>query len=217
MIDLTASKIIGRVRKLAALLSADYKGKRPVLLFVMNGSCVLAGDLMRAMRTPCEIDYISACSYVKTEQQRAVSIQPGRLAGERLQGRHVVIVDTIIDTGATVQQVADFVYQQKPASMALACLINKQPTYRKDKIQPAIKYAIWTYYHDDYLVGYGLDYQGFFRSMPDIVKLRNIAPERRAAVDEYVLRREAALEGKRPKRRRGFKALFVGNKRAADA
>lgn len=202
-VSISRTRIDSMTAKLARMLSKDYAGKRPILVFILNSSYPFAAAVMEQMRIPCEVEFIRAQSYVRTEKQRAVSIQPGSLAGERLRGRHVIVLDTIIDTGETMAQVSEFIFGQSVASLSLACLINKQPTYRRTKIQPAVKYSCWTFLHGDYLVGYGLDYCGFLRGMPDIAKLKHVPPEKKEAIDKWLEKRTALLEagrrGKRPR------------------
>jgi len=151
------------VRRLAAEISRDYHDKNPVLIAVLKGSFVFLADLVRLLDFPLEIEFIRLSSYGKgKESSGRIKVVQG-LRSE-VRGRHVLIIEDIVDTGLTINFLLDYLRQKKPASVRL-CSLTDKPSRRKSAV--TIDYLGFTV-PDRFLVGYGLDWDEKFRYLPDI-------------------------------------------------
>ena len=152
------------IAKLAAQLSADYAGRNPLLLTVMNGGVVLAGQLLPLLDFPLEIDYLHATRYNNTTSGSALSWRAR--PGTSLKGRAVLILDDILDVGSTLLAILEHCRQEGVESVASVVLVDKQ---HERKAVPGLK-ADYTglYAEDAYLFGYGMDYRGYWRNAPGI-------------------------------------------------
>ena len=159
-------KIAERLRDLSAEITSEYNGKKPVFIGVLNGAFLFLADLFRGINTDCELTFIRVSSYSGTASTGNVKNIVGLT--ESLEGRHVVVVEDIVDTGETMTYLLDELKKQNPASVKLATFLFKpaalkkpvQPDYIGFEIDPA------------FVVGYGLDYDGFGRNLPDIYVLK---------------------------------------------
>ena len=153
------------VQHVANGINHDYEGKEPLLLAILNGAFVFASDLMRKITIPCEISFVKYSSYSGTTTSGEVK----RLIGveEEIAGRHVIIVEDIIDTGITVENIISELQSKNPASIRIACFCFKPEAFRKDYPIDYIGVQI----PNDFIVGYGLDYNGFGRNLPEIYKI----------------------------------------------
>lgn len=158
-------KILHSVEIVAARLSHDYRGKRPLFLSVLNGSFMFAADLMKEMSTPCEISFIRLASYANMQSTGQVKEIMG--LNEDIKGRHVVVVEDIVDTGHTIAGLLPQLRQKGPASVEVATLLIKPESLQHNLIikYPAMSIA------NDFVVGYGLDYNGLGRNLRDIYKV----------------------------------------------
>jgi hypoxanthine phosphoribosyltransferase len=174
---LDADTIAARVAELGAQLSADYAGRNPVLLSVLKGALVFLADLMRTMDIPSSIDLMELSSYGSgTETSGQVRILKDLSAS--IEGRDVVIVEDIIDTGLTLNYLLRYLAERHPASVSVCCLLDK-PARRLADIE--IDYRGFTI-ADRFVVGYGLDFDERYRNLPYIGVLRPsvygaVAPE----------------------------------------
>lgn len=160
---LTEEQIQQRVRELGEQLTRDYEGKRPFFLGVLKGCFVFMADLMRAVDLPCEMDFMAVSSYGSgTSTTGAVEITKD--LKRDIEGMDVVIVEDILDSGVTLHYLTGYLSQRKPASMKIVTLLDK-PSRRKAPITA-------DYYGFDvpneFVVGYGLDYDERFRNLPYI-------------------------------------------------
>jgi hypoxanthine phosphoribosyltransferase len=151
-----------RVEAISAEIIADYKGKYPVFLPILNGSFIFAADLMRFITFPCEIEFISAKSYVGTESRGYVDIESHFIRS--MKGRHLIILEDIVDTGLTMHTLLRRLQQDKPASIAIATVLQKPDAL---KVDVNVDYKCFDI-SDDFVVGYGLDYDGLGRNLPGI-------------------------------------------------
>jgi hypoxanthine phosphoribosyltransferase len=164
---LDAETIAGRVRELGAQLSADYAGRDPVLLSVLKGALVFLADLMRSMEIPSSIDLMELSSYGSgTETSGQVRILKD--LSRSIEGRDVVIVEDIIDTGLTLNYLLRYLAERHPASIRICCLLDK-PARRLADIE--IDYRGFTI-ADRFVVGYGLDFDERYRNLPYIGVLK---------------------------------------------
>ncbi len=164
---LTEEQVQTRVRALGAQLSADYAGRSPVLVSVLKGSIVFLADLVRAMDVPLSVDLMEVSSYGSgTETSGQVRILKD-LSGP-IEGRDVVVVEDIIDTGLTLNYLLRYLTERSPASIRVCCLLDK-PARRLAEIE--IDYRGFSI-PDRFVVGYGLDFNEQYRNLPYIGVLR---------------------------------------------
>jgi hypoxanthine phosphoribosyltransferase len=164
---LTEEQVQNRVRALGAQLSADYAGRSPVLVSVLTGSIVFLADLVRAMDVPLSVDLMEVSSYGSgTETTGQVRILKD-LSGP-IEGRDVVVVEDIIDTGLTLNYLLRYLTERSPASIRVCCLLDK-PARRLAEIE--IDYRGFSI-PDRFVVGYGLDFNEQYRNLPYIGVLR---------------------------------------------
>ncbi|MDP1622979.1 MAG: hypoxanthine phosphoribosyltransferase [Bacteroidales bacterium] len=169
--ELVFEKFIGReeidaaVQKVADGINRDFEGKNPLLLAILNGAFMFASDLMRKITIPCEITFVKFSSYEGTSTTSIVKELIG--VDEELTGRHVIIVEDIVDTGITMDKLLRDVSEKKPAGVKVACFCFKSDAFQKDFPIDYIGLNI----PNDFIVGYGLDYEGYGRNLPDIYKI----------------------------------------------
>jgi hypoxanthine phosphoribosyltransferase len=154
-----ASEIRTAVERIAAEISRDRAGTEPLLVGVLIGSFVFVADLVRAMTIPCQVDFIRARSYGKTMSSSG-AVEITKDIETDLAGRHVIIVEDILDTGLTIDFVMDRIKAGRPESVAIGALLVREGTDLPD-------------YHGfvtpkGFVVGYGIDYAERYRSLPDI-------------------------------------------------
>ena len=157
--------ILEKVKAVADRLNADLAGKNPLFLAVLNGSFIFAADLMRMITIPCEISFVKLASYQGTTTTGKVREVIG--INEDLAGRTVVIVEDIVDTGLTMKQMIETLGTRNPASIHICTLLVKP-----DKLQVPldIDYAVMEI-PNDFILGYGLDYDQQGRTLRDIYKI----------------------------------------------
>ena len=156
------TSIENEVKRVAAEINRDYKGKRPLLLGVLNGAFMFVADLMRNLDIECEISFVKMSSYAGTTTTGAVKQLLG--LNESIEGRDVIIVEDIVDTGLTMQSMLETLKGYNPASINIASLFLKPARL---KVPIDVKYSAFTI-PDRFIVGYGLDYDGLGRNLPDI-------------------------------------------------
>ncbi|MBP3767844.1 MAG: hypoxanthine phosphoribosyltransferase [Prevotella sp.] len=163
--SITEREIRERVKAVAERISHDMEGKNPLLLGVLNGSFIFAADLMRELTIPCEISFVKLASYQGITSTGKVHEVLG--INEDLTGRHIVIVEDIVDTGKTMKQMIESLGTRNPASVHVCTLFVKP-----DKLQEPIdiEYACFSI-PNDFIVGYGLDYDQQGRNLKDIYTL----------------------------------------------
>lgn len=157
-----ADRIADAVKKMGQALKAEYADKNPLFIGVLNGAFVFAADLLRACEFPCEVAFVRLASYQGTNSTGAVSTIFG--LDVDLKGRHVVVVEDIVDSGLTLSHFLEELKKQQPASLKLAVLLIKPDALKVD-IQPA--YCGFEI-PNEFVVGYGLDYDGLCRNLPSI-------------------------------------------------
>lgn len=155
-------EILRRVKVVADKISNDLKGKNPLLLGVLNGSFIFAADLMRMLTIESEISFVKMSSYEGTESTGNVKKLVG--LNENIEGRTVVIVEDIVDSGLTMERMLEYLKDFKPAEIRICTLLLK-PENLKRKLD--IDYVAMEI-PNDFIVGYGLDYDGLGRNLRDI-------------------------------------------------
>jgi hypoxanthine phosphoribosyltransferase len=153
-------KIREKVKELAEEISKDYKGKNPVFVGILNGSIVFLADLIRELKVPVEIDFLKVRSYVGTESRDLEM----KLDVEDIEGRDIVLVEDIVDTGNTIDFLIKRLSKKKPNSIKVCALLDKPA---KREVDVNVDYIGFTI-PDLFVVGYGLDFNGRYRELPDI-------------------------------------------------
>jgi len=164
-ISIPAAEIQQQVRRVAAEISKDMAGRDPLFLPVLNGSFIFAADLLREVNIPCEVSFIKLASYQGTNSTGTIREVIG-LASD-ITGRDVIIVEDIIDSGLTMAHMIETLQKQNPASISVCSLLVKPDAL---KVQIPIHYRCMDI-PNDFIVGYGLDYDGFGRNTKDIYTL----------------------------------------------
>jgi len=154
-----AQTIARRVGELGSAIATDYEGKFPMLIGSLNSSVTFMADLTRAANIPLEIDFVAVSRFRPTE-----SVRFEKDTSSAVEGRHVVLVEPVIDTGLTVQYVIRTLLGRAPASIAVCTLLDR-PHRRLAHIEVRYRGFEIT---DTFLVGYGLDYHGRYRELPSL-------------------------------------------------
>jgi hypoxanthine phosphoribosyltransferase len=162
---LKANEISEQIGKLAAQINRDFEGKRPLFIAILNGSFMFAADLFKELTIDAEICFIKLASYKGTRSTGNVITSIG--LDEPLKGRHVIIVEDIVDTGKTLHEFLPQLLNQQPASLRIAALLHK-PTALVYPL--TIDYLGFTV-PNKFLLGYGLDYDGLGRNLKEIYQL----------------------------------------------
>jgi len=160
------SAINARIKELASLISADYRGKEPVLVGVLNGAVFFFSDLAREMTVPIKIDFIRAASYGACNSSSG-SVRLTKGLEIPVKDKPVILVEDIVDTGLTLSKILDIMSAYSPESIRICSLIDKQERREKDIVIDYCGFQV----KEGFLVGYGLDYNEEFRCLRDIYKL----------------------------------------------
>ena len=163
---LSKETIESRVLALAAQLRADYEGKTPVFVGVLSGSFLFLADLVKSLNIPCEIQFVKVASYVG--DQSSGKITESLAFSEKLKGRHVIVVEDIVDSGHTLQYLLQKLNPLAPASVAVCSLLLKPNALQYSF--PELRYVGFEL-ANDFVVGYGLDYNGLGRNLSEIYKV----------------------------------------------
>jgi hypoxanthine phosphoribosyltransferase len=164
-LSIPAPEIDAAVQKVADSINADYAGKNPLFLAILNGSFMFAADLLRKITIPCEISFVKFASYSGTSTTLKVKELIG--INEEVRSRHVIIVEDIVDTGITINLLLKALKSWEPADVRIACFCHKPDAFKKKFRIDYIGMSI----PNDFIVGYGLDYDGYGRNLPDIYKI----------------------------------------------
>jgi hypoxanthine phosphoribosyltransferase len=164
---ITFEQIRQKTEELGRQITEDYEGKELLLICVLKGGLMFLADLMREIRLPVEIDFMAVSSYGDaTESSGVVRILMD--LDQNVQGRHVLIVEDIIDTGRTLNYIIDNLRTRGPASIKVCTLLNKPARRELDMPLDYVGFTI----PDRFVVGYGLDYGQIYRNLPFIGVLK---------------------------------------------
>ena len=161
-VSIPETEIKERVKALAEQMSKDLEGKNPIFLAVLNGAFIFAADLMREMTIPCEISFVKLASYQGTTSTGKVKEVFG--INENLSGRTVVIVEDIVESGQTMKQMIESLGTRNPASVQICTLFFKPEKLKEELTLDYVAFRI----PDDFILGYGLDYDGLGRELKDV-------------------------------------------------
>ena len=162
----TEEEIEQAVDKAGRAITRDFKDKNPIFVGVLKGCFIFMADLMRHVDIPCAMDFMAVSSYSGTTSTGAVKINKD--LSEDIGGRHVILVEDILDSGVTLNYLKNYLSVRRPASISVVTLMDK-PARRKANI-----YADYSCFEvpDAFVVGYGLDYNERFRNLPYIGVLK---------------------------------------------
>lgn len=155
-------QLADRVAELGRQISTDYKGKKPLFVGILRGCILFYSDLMKQISIDCNMDFMCLSSYAGTSSTGQVRTMLD--LRESIKGRHVVVVEDIVDTGLTLEYLMGNLKSRGAASIEICCLLDK-PCNRKADIHP--KY-IGFEVENEFVIGYGLDYNELYRNLPYI-------------------------------------------------
>jgi hypoxanthine phosphoribosyltransferase len=164
---ISEEQIQERVRELGAQISADYEGRTVLLVAVLRGAAIFLADLSRAMTVPVELDFMAVSSYGSSTKSSGV-VRILKDLDEQIEGRNVLVVEDILDTGLTLKYLLKNLASRKPASLEVVTLLNKEG---KQRVPISCKYSGFSV-PDEFVVGYGLDFAERYRNLPYIGVLR---------------------------------------------
>ncbi len=163
-----SEKEIGEaIYAMAKQMNAELKNKQPIFICVLNGAFMFASDLLKQMDFPCEVTFIRLKSYEGTSTDGNVKEVHGLI--EDIENRNVVILEDIVDTGHTIENLYNHLLSKKPQSVKIATLLFKPNALVRNVKPDYVAMEI----PNDFIVGYGLDYDGFGRNLRDIYKVES--------------------------------------------
>lgn len=162
----TVEQIQQRVRELAELISQDYEGKDLVAIGILRGAFIFFADLVRAIKTPLTIDFIIASSYVKTATTGEVKVYYD--VREDITDRDVLLIEDIVDTGITLNHLRERLLLKRPKSLKICTFLDKK---ERRLVEVPLDYVGFEI-PNEYVVGYGLDYDNKYRNLPYIAIFR---------------------------------------------
>ena len=162
-IYLDESTIQARVAEIGREISSDYADRRPILIGVLNGAFMFISDLMRSLTIECEIDFMKLSSYGAAKVSSG-EVRELKEIDADVQGRDVVIVEDIVDTGLSMRYIQDLIVDHDPASVRVATLLHKYEATVEDVQLDYVGFRI----PDAFVIGYGLDYGQLARNLPAI-------------------------------------------------
>ncbi|HPT14111.1 MAG TPA: hypoxanthine phosphoribosyltransferase [Bacteroidales bacterium] len=158
-------KIQAGVKKLAATLNLDYQGKKPLFVVVLNGSFIFASDLLKRITIDCEIAFIKVSSYKGVNSTGTIEEVIG--LDIPLEGRHIILVEDIVDSGLTIVKLIDKIQAMNVLDVKVAACLLKPDAYKKSYPIDYVCFRI----PNDFVVGYGLDYDGLGRNSAEIYRI----------------------------------------------
>ncbi len=158
---ITADEIDSKLEEIGKRITEDYTGKDLLLVGVLRGAFMVMADLARHIDIPCEFDFMAVSSYGASTQTSGV-VRILKDLDEEIEGRHVLIVEDIIDSGLTLNYLIKSLRVRKPASLEIAALLLKEGIQR---VPLEVKYVAFPI-GPEFVVGYGLDYAGKYRNLP---------------------------------------------------
>jgi hypoxanthine phosphoribosyltransferase len=161
----SAEEINLAVDAIATRINADYASKEPLFLCILNGSFIFAADLLRRVHLPCRVSFVKYASYAGTQSTLYIKNLVG--LNEEPEGKDVIIVEDIIDTGLTMSHLLKELSEKKPASVRIAAFCFKKEAFKENFTIDYLGMEI----PNRFVVGYGLDYDGYGRNLTQIYQL----------------------------------------------
>ncbi|HYX38734.1 MAG: hypoxanthine phosphoribosyltransferase [Pseudobdellovibrionaceae bacterium] len=162
---ISADRIAQRVRALGQTISRDYQGQKLCVIGVLKGSFIFMADLIRAIDIPCEIEFIGVSSYEGMHSTGHVRINYDLSVD--IEGKHVLLVEDIIDTGNTIDYLLKTLEVRKPKSLKVACLLSKPEAHTIELVIDYTGFEI----SKEFVIGYGLDLDGLYRNLPELMQM----------------------------------------------
>jgi len=160
-------EIQAEVKSLANQINVDYSGKEVVFVAILNGAFMFAADLMKQINLSCEISFVKVSSYHGTNTTGRVDEVIG--LNTKITGKHVVLIEDIVDTGITMDKVYSLLNVEKPASIEIASLLYKPESFKGKHVPKYIGFSI----PNKFVLGYGLDYNEHGRNTEDLYQLKD--------------------------------------------
>lgn len=160
--SISEAEIVARIKTIAEQMSHDLKDKNPIFVAVLNGAFIFAADLLRLFDFPCEIAFVKMASYTGTVSTGHVKEIVG--LNDDIENRTVVVIEDIIDSGLTMKEMLQLLDKKHPAEVKVAALLKKPGNMKVDLNVHYCGFEI----PNDFIVGYGLDYDGYGRNLPSI-------------------------------------------------
>jgi hypoxanthine phosphoribosyltransferase len=152
-----------RIAEMGAQISSEYKDKKPIFIGILNGAFIFMADLLRYVDIPCEVDFYKLSSY-GDEKVSSGKVTERKDIDADIEGRHVILVEDIVDTGLSANYIINIVERKKPASVSLVTLLHKPEAIRYHVDVDYVGFTIETLF----VLGYGLDYAQEGRNLPHI-------------------------------------------------
>lgn len=162
----TVDQIQHRVKELADVISADYEGKSILAVGLLRGAFMFYSDLVRAIKVPVTVDFIIAGSYIKGDTTGQVKVYYD--IREDISGRDVLLIEDIVDTGITLNHIREDILARRPNSLKICSFLNKKERRLVDVPIDYVGFDV----PNEFLVGYGLDYDNMYRNLPYIAVFR---------------------------------------------
>lgn len=159
----SAEEIAARIEALATQIDKDYRGQEILMIAVLKGSFLFVADLIRAIKTPAVIDFVRLASYGSATQSSGI-IEVRKDLEMSIKGKHVLVVEDIVDSGLTLESLRTMLQNRQPASLRICTLIDKKAHRVTDVPVDYIGFSM----DDGFIVGYGLDLDERYRDLPDI-------------------------------------------------
>lgn len=163
---LSQKEIEASIDRIASQMTKDLADKNPLFICILNGAFMFASELMKKINTPLELTFVKLSSYSGTSTTGSVKELLG--LAEDIEGRTLVIVEDIVDTGHTISSILEELSRKNPKEIKIATLLFKPNALKKELTLDYVALEI----PNDFIVGYGLDYDGYGRNLPDIYKVK---------------------------------------------
>lgn len=164
---ISAQEIDFAIQNLAKLIEDDFSEETPVFIGVLNGAFMVVSDLLKKYNFPCEVSFIKLASYEGTQSTNEVKQLIG--LNQNLEGRTVIVIEDIVDTGSTLEELKDLFKKQNVKHFKIATLFLKPEAYKKDIKLDYVGIRI----PNKFIVGYGLDYDGLGRNLSEVYQLKD--------------------------------------------
>ena len=158
---ISSGQLQAKVAEMGQAISEDYQGKDLLLVCVLKGGFMFLADLMRHITIPHEIDFMATASYGRSTESSGI-VRILKDLNTSIEGRHVLVVEDIVDTGLTLQYLLRLLRDRHPASLRVCCLLDKRA---RREVEVPLDYVGFTV-PNEFVVGYGLDYGGLYRNLP---------------------------------------------------
>jgi len=162
---ISTTEIDSAVQKVAEAINRDYETKNPIFLAMLNGAFIFASDLIRKITVPCEISFVKFSSYSGTTSTEKLNELIG--LNEELKNRYVIVLEDIVDTGITMNKLLKDIWEKEPLDVKVACFCFKPDAFKHFFTIDYLGMSI----PNEFILGYGLDYDGQGRNLPDIYKI----------------------------------------------